>query len=679
MSWGDAYVLAAVPLAVVAVWWIFRPPHGATGMPSFANIKRLWAARRGLSDSVGAARRRARGVCLALGALCALAALARPQWGTIEETTFDQSREIMIALDLSRSMLADDVNPTRLARAKLLIESLLEQLQGERIGLIVFSGTAFVQSPLSADYEVMRDLLKDLDPSYLPEGGTDYGAMLRTADNAFGQTGDGDRFLVVLSDGEAHDDAWRSQVAALKARGIRVIGLGIGTAEGAVLPDGKGGLLKDDTGGVVLSRLEPRTLQQLAEQTHGVYRDAAAWVDIAELLRGTVDQGVKGQYVEQKQVRQQERFQWFLAPAILFFLLSYWIELPVFPAARALRRPRPATHDAAVEVARAAALLLSVLVVPRLTSAAAAREPNALETTVAQLSTKPALAATDCARLAQQTIYFASKPSTAGGGARIGVIDDALTAVNVGEATDAHAADWLALRKRLEELKQAQQQPPQEQKPQESHQQQQSSAGGQQQDQPNQQNAGQGNQPQHAQRGGQSQNDSQGQPQSQNSQAGEQRGKDGQRSEVAGQPNNNQHAEDNKNDRNGGSNGKANDEKQKTDPAADGTSRKGDMQREVAENKDHEPLASADAGLGKLDAEKPKHDAVQNNPGSQPATRMVGGGRVREDVPPNGDRALAAAVGKMARVKDGDAPAVLFERMRQADNPQPPRTSGKNW
>lgn len=670
MSWEAPYVFAAMPFAIVATWWIFRP-RGSAGVPSFANITRLWADRRGLSDSASAPRRRARGVLLALGSLFALAALARPQWGTIEETTFDQSREVMIALDLSRSMLADDVKPTRLARAKLLIESLLEQLKGERVGLIVFSGTAFVQSPLSADYEVLRDLLKDLDPSYLPQGGTDYGAMLRAADGAFGQTGDGDRFLVVLSDGEAHDDAWQSQVAALQARGIRFIGLGIGTAEGAVLPDGKAGLLKDDTGGVVLSRLEPHTLQQLAEQTHGVYRDAATWVDIAELVRGTVDQGTKGQYVEQKQVRQQDRFQWFLAPAVLFFLLSYWIELPAFPVARMLRRPRPAARADAMDLARAAALLLALLLAPRFASAAA-HEPSALETTVAELSAQPSLAATDYARLAQQTVDFASQPSAPSSPARTGVIDDALMGVNIGEAADAHAADWPALRKQLEALKQVQQQ---------EQQQQQNSGGGEQQEKQDQQNAQQGDQPQQKQGGGQPQNDSNGQPpQSQNGQSGEGRGKEQDKSESAGKPNSEQQAQNDKASGNGDSKGNGEDKEPKTDQAGDDKSRNPDAQHEVAESKDQKPLASADGGLGKLDAEKPKEpDPAQEQPATPPTTRMVGGGRAGHDAPANGDPALAAALGKMERVKDGDAPAVLFERMSQADNPKPPRTTGKNW
>src|SRR5262249_40076271 len=153
----------------------------AVNAATFKNIKRLWADRHGLVDSPAASRRRFRGALLALGAAGALLALARPQWGSIEETSYDQAREVLIALDLSRSMLAEDVAPARLARAKLLIESLLDQLHGERVGLAVFAGTSFLQSPMSADYEVLRDFLAELEPSYLPQGGTDYHNMLGTA------------------------------------------------------------------------------------------------------------------------------------------------------------------------------------------------------------------------------------------------------------------------------------------------------------------------------------------------------------------------------------------------------------------------------------------------------------------------------------------------------------------
>ncbi|HEX2101153.1 MAG TPA: VWA domain-containing protein [Candidatus Synoicihabitans sp.] len=156
-----------------------------------------------------------------LGLVLLVGALSRPQWGRIEEQVFDQAREVLIAVDLSRSMLAPDVPPSRLERAKLLITSLLERLEGERVGLIVFAGTAFLQSPLSADYEILREFLPALGPDFLPQGGTDYQAMLQTALDAFGEGPGADRFLIVLSDGEAQSEEWQKHVTALRDRGVR--------------------------------------------------------------------------------------------------------------------------------------------------------------------------------------------------------------------------------------------------------------------------------------------------------------------------------------------------------------------------------------------------------------------------------------------------------------------------
>src|SRR5262249_37340196 len=266
-------VLVRGPAAVFVVVWMSR--RGRTTLDTgFVNIRRRWADRRGISDRPAAGPRRWRGCLLVACAAAALCALARPQWGEVAEQSYARSREVVLALDLSRSMLADDVSPNRLARAKLLIEALLDQLKGERVGLVVFSGTAFVQSPLSAAYEAVRHFLAELDPSYLPEGGTNYSAMLRTAVQAFGEQGDGDRYLVVLSDGEALDPEWQKQLPTLRDRGIRVIGLGIGTPAGALVPAASGGVTKDEHGAAVLSRLEPATLQALASETRGTYPDA---------------------------------------------------------------------------------------------------------------------------------------------------------------------------------------------------------------------------------------------------------------------------------------------------------------------------------------------------------------------------------------------------------------------
>ncbi|MES2691924.1 MAG: VWA domain-containing protein, partial [Verrucomicrobiota bacterium] len=156
-AWPHLLWLLALPLALL-IWEIAHRRRTATASTR-PKILRAEAGARSLKLSDLSAQPIARTtgprVWLFLGLALALVALARPQWGRLEEPVFDQSREILLAIDLSRSMQATDVKPSRLDRAKLLIQSLLEKLQGERVGLVVFAGTAFLQSPLSADYEIL--------------------------------------------------------------------------------------------------------------------------------------------------------------------------------------------------------------------------------------------------------------------------------------------------------------------------------------------------------------------------------------------------------------------------------------------------------------------------------------------------------------------------------------------
>ena len=304
---------------------------------SWPGIPRLWAGPRGLAPSRRGARL-PRPVRHGFGLSLLIVAHAPPQWGKIEEQVFDQAREVLIALDLSRSMLANDVKPTRLSRARLLVESLLDRLKGERVGLVVFSGTAFLQCPLSPDYEVLREFLPALDPDYLPEGGTDYARLLKASLEAFSNEAGADRYLIVLSDGEALTEDWRNQLEALKTRGIRVVALGVGTETGSIVPAKSGGFVKDERGAVVMSKLNPTTLKQLASATGGAYAEASGWLDLPALLQQTVERGRQGALQQRRTVRLGERFQWFLAPGLLLLLLSYWHEFPVTPKPRDLRR-----------------------------------------------------------------------------------------------------------------------------------------------------------------------------------------------------------------------------------------------------------------------------------------------------------------------------------------------------
>jgi len=319
--------LAALPVLLFTLDLARRAPRSTAG----GKILTADAGPGGLTLTPPDAARRARARWrLCLGLILAAVALARPQWGRLEEPVFDQSREIIVAIDLSRSMLADDIKPSRLDRARLLTQSLLENTPGERVGLIVFAGTAFLQSPLSADHEIIRDFLPLLDPDFLPAGGTDYRALLATALDAFSDSA-ADRFLVILSDGEADRDDWRALAETARERDIRILTLGIGTPAGAMLPDGEGGFIKDQRGAVVLSKLDDTTLRELARITDGVHTDASQWVDLAALVDATVAQGRAGEFKETGRVRLAERYQWALAPALLLLLWSLWREFPSRP------------------------------------------------------------------------------------------------------------------------------------------------------------------------------------------------------------------------------------------------------------------------------------------------------------------------------------------------------------
>jgi len=420
---------------------------------------------------------------LCAGFALALLALARPQWGRLEEPVFDQSREILLAVDLSRSMLTPDVKPSRLDRAKLLIQSLLARLAGERVGLVVFAGTSFLQAPLSADYEILSEFLPALNPGFLPEGGTNYSALLETSLQAFGTSGSADRFLIVLSDGEATDSDWRSRLGELKKKDIRVIALGVGTAGGGMIPDGSGQLVKDERGAVVLSKLESATLQELAQVTGGVYRDASKWIDLAALVNETIEAGRKGDFVEKHTVRFVERFQWPLAFGLWCLLVSLCYEFPVRPRPRTVelrtspRRPtgQPAAGLAPDKPVAAAALSIVVpaalLLLPlpgraaaklaqppatpapaRSTDAAATPETSALSKIVSRLSAASRHTAQDWAELGRETVTWGSRLQSQHQPVPEGPVQDALGAVDLGEKLDARATDWAKLRSELEAL-----------------------------------------------------------------------------------------------------------------------------------------------------------------------------------------------------------------------------------
>ena len=451
-AWPAFLLFLLAPAAVFARELARKLRDNASGLP---NVLRAEAGARLLEvkppQGNRGLRRRTRKWLLA-GLALAIAALARPQWGRVDEPMFSQSREIIIALDLSKSMLATDVKPSRLERAKLLAQSLLVRLDGERVGLISFAGTAFLQSPLSSDYAILDEFLPQLAPDFMPVGGTNYGALMDTAAAAFTDGPSIDRYLIILSDGGATDDDWRDHIGALAHKGIRVVGLGVGTAAGGFIPDGAGGLVKDDRGAVVLARLESDNLRELARKTGGTYSDAGEWVDLAALLRGTVESGRKGTFVERNAAHKAERFQWLLGPALLCLLVSFLREFPVRPTPRDLLLPQGGEGLAG---SGTAAVLFAIFLALAPTLSLADEGPPGgvpLGRVVGRISSQDSSSALDWADLAGETVNWGEALQSRKESVPAGPVRDALSAVESGSGLDPKAADWSRLRSQLEEL-----------------------------------------------------------------------------------------------------------------------------------------------------------------------------------------------------------------------------------
>ena len=262
------WCIAAVPLLATL---IFR----AEKMRRIA-LDKLIAARLQprLAGSVSVARRRGGFALLLLGFAFSLVALARPQWGFTWEEKRQSGRDIIFAIDTSKSMLATDLQPNRLTRAKLAAEDLLNQIEGDRVGLLAFAGSSFLQAPLTSDFSAVRETLQELDTDIIPRGGTNLSDAIRAADEAFGKGESEHRALIIFSDGEELE---ADAVASAKENKDRfhIFTVGLGSSDGSLIPvPVKGGgteFLKDDQGQYVKSKLDEPRMREVAEAGGGFY------------------------------------------------------------------------------------------------------------------------------------------------------------------------------------------------------------------------------------------------------------------------------------------------------------------------------------------------------------------------------------------------------------------------
>ncbi|MEY2573957.1 MAG: Ca-activated chloride channel [Verrucomicrobiota bacterium] len=316
-----------------------------------------------LARTVDRRRRAFRFALTLLGVGLAIVTLAKPRWGYTYQDVKRKGLDLIFAVDTSRSMLSNDVAPSRLQRVKLAAQDLLSELQGDRVGLVAFAGRAFLQAPLTIDYDAAVEAINDLDTNTIPEGGTNISAAIDLAVQTYGKSAIGNRALIIFTDGEElNGDAMKTAKAAADA-GVRVFTVGVGTPEGSLIPiSGEGGgtgFVKDSNGQVVKSKLDEKRLKEIAESTGGFYIHLE---DGPRTMKQLSDEGLTkmqaGEIDERLSRRPIERYQWPLGTALLVLSAGFLLRERRREPARAAR-PLPETRQALAAAAILVALASS--------------------------------------------------------------------------------------------------------------------------------------------------------------------------------------------------------------------------------------------------------------------------------------------------------------------------------
>jgi len=305
-----------------------------------------------LAESVSRRRRRIRLGLLLLGVAALFGALARPQSGFRWEEAHRKGIDIMLALDTSKSMLAKDVAPNRLERAKLSILDLLQKLEGDRVGLIPFAGEAYLMCPLTLDYDAFRQSLATVDTDIVPVPGTDLSNVIRVAQKALDSEAN-HKILVLITDGEDLEGDALAEAKRAAQEGVTIHTVGVGTAAGELVPD-SGGFLRDEKGQLVKSRLDEKTLREIASAAGGLYEPIGGGSGGLEAIyRQKLSLVPKEDLLARRHKVPLERFQWALALGGLALL----VEMVLGDRKRAWRLPRlgRAAAGAAVLLAATAA------------------------------------------------------------------------------------------------------------------------------------------------------------------------------------------------------------------------------------------------------------------------------------------------------------------------------------
>jgi Ca-activated chloride channel family protein len=325
MKFAQPLWLLAGLAVLVVLFWLYRrfDARQRASLADFASSHLL--ARLVASFSPG--RRRLKRILFACSIGLIFIALARPEWGFHWEEQKRRGIDILFAIDTSKSMLTQDVNPDRLTRAKLAITDLVKKLDGDRVGLIAFAGDAFLQAPLTTDYDAFQESLDAIDVGVIPRGGTDISSAIQEAQAAFGQETANRKILVLLTDGEDLEAKGIDAARNAAKDGMTIYTVGVGSSAGGLIPvpgaNGGTDFLKDASGQFVKSHLDENTLKQIAQVTGGLYEPLGQQGQgLVTLYNRALAPLPKQDLASRTQKVYDERFQWPLALGLVCLLAS---------------------------------------------------------------------------------------------------------------------------------------------------------------------------------------------------------------------------------------------------------------------------------------------------------------------------------------------------------------------
>lgn len=266
-------------------------------------------------------------ILLALATL--ILALVNPKMGTKMETVKREGIDIVFAIDVSKSMLAEDIAPSRLEKSKQIVSQIINQLGSDRIGIVAYAGNAFPLLPITSDYGVAKMFLQSMNTDIVSSYGTSLEEAIKLSASYFDEKSKTSKLMILISDGEDHSEGAESAAEEANKIGMKIITIGIGTEKGANIPLRKNGVIesykRDKDNQIVITKLNPESLKSIAKATNGNYINGSNTKEVLEFVKTTLDKIQKTEFESTEMAEYQSQFQWFLGIGFLLLLVDVFL------------------------------------------------------------------------------------------------------------------------------------------------------------------------------------------------------------------------------------------------------------------------------------------------------------------------------------------------------------------